>query len=141
MQSVYRRTWAHVVRAAAAVAGGVGPLRRQPKVAQINLRAVLITQDILWLEVPVEYPHIVARLDSIENLQEDRLDEHVVSSVRPMLRHKREQISTRAVLQDEEQILILFPHTVYRQYALVERHRQMKADLEMLQIVQPTADF
>lgn len=113
----------------------------QAKVADEDLGAVLTAQDVLGLEVSMEDAHVVAGINRIDKLEEDRPHEHVISPERREPGHIHKQIAARAILQNEEEIIFLFKNTVYGDNTLMICHSEVEPDLQMLQLIVPAPFF
>ena len=85
---------------------------RDEKRAQVEAKAAkkaaaVEAEDVLRLQVAVVDPEVVARLDGIEDLEEDMLDKLVVLRIRVALDDRGEQIAAPAGIKDEVDVLLV----------------------------------
>ena len=93
-------TGTHVVPGTSVERNALASLRREPKVGNEHAREVLVGENVLGLQVAVEYTLLVARLDAVEDLKEDALHERVVPCEHVPPAYLVEQVPARAEVHD-----------------------------------------
>jgi len=118
-------TWAHVA------GGSTGRWRhlvrgRKTKVGDknFNVSALRRYQYILWLQIPVIDPAGVAKVEGVDDLDEDALDQLVVSEEGELLDDRVEIASTEVI--DEEDVASRIDLTMEGKDVGVERNSLMK---------------
>lgn len=73
----------------------------ESEIGDSELETVVEAEDILRLQVSVINAQRVAVLDGVEELEEDVLDEAIVSEVSSLVKDLREEVAIWAIVHDE----------------------------------------
>ena len=104
----------------------------EAKVSKVCLRTIGTDKYIVRLHVPMVYAVVVARLDVVDNLEENALEESIFLMEDLPLYDRTVQIATRAIVQHEEDELVVFDDVVESNDAGMMRHVLMSGDLASL---------
>ena len=106
----------------------------ETEVGDGKAETVVEAEDILGLQVAVINIQGVAVLDRLEQLKKDLLDEFVVAQVAPLVENLGEEVSVRAVVHDDEGVVLVLDDAVKRDDVRVARRELVEGNLADVQL-------
>lgn len=108
-------------------------IRRKPKVPQLQQRPVLVTHDILRLDVAMVNSSSVTVLQAVDELTHGVFDDSILTHEGASLRQELEEVAACAVVEDNEDVAVFFDDSVQGEDAGVWRDRGVETNLAFLE--------
>lgn len=134
-----RRTRTHVERASSTVCFAVRICGGKTEVGEVYMLSVFADEDVFGLKVAMVYPCVMARLQSVDDLKEQALDERIVPAVDARTRQESEEVAAGAVVEDEEDVKLVLDDAVEGDDVRVARQDLVEVDLLSLEGVSSRA--
>jgi hypothetical protein len=130
-------TWTHVKGGAAAIVGREEVSGRKTKVSQLDIDATVSHKNVLRLQIPVVDPLGMAKLNGIQDLQENALGQKVVSHIMAAVGDAGEQIPLRAEFDDHIGAVGIIQDLDQRNHIGMLAGMVVKPDLPLLELSLP----
>jgi len=102
--------------------------RSKTKVRDSDPKTVIEAEDVLRLQISVIYPERMAIFHRIEQLEEDVLDESVITKIAAAMQYLGEQVMVRSVVHDDVCQVAFLHHAVKGDHAWMRRCELMEGD-------------
>lgn len=76
----------------------------KPEVGYGESKTAIEAEDVLWLQISVKDTQRMTILDRIEKLEENVFDKTVVAEISPFVENLREEVATRAIVHNKEDV-------------------------------------
>lgn len=106
----------------------------QTKVCDTYPLSIPRTEDVLRFEISVEDTHRVAILDRVDDLEEDRFDQHVVADIPLLLGDHPKQVALVTKVHNDKDVVALLDDLVQGHNVGVPRRELVKRDLSPLEV-------
>lgn len=101
----------------------------EPEVRDRKAETVVEAEDVLGLEVAMINIQGVAVLNCVQQLKKDLLDESIIAQIASPVKDLSEKVAVRAVVHDDEGVLVVLDDAVKRDDVGVARRELVERDL------------